>query len=90
MPWKRIGLRISVALKSWKDNWQNNLPPPRPVDQPRLVDAAADKCESAVLKYMVDNKRSEADTDPINAWLRTEKFANNLMFSDDKNTFIER
>jgi hypothetical protein len=90
LPWKLIGTRISVGLKSWKENWENNLAPPRPPDQVRLVTAAVDKCESALLKFMADGKRDQADTDSIKEWLRVEKFPNNLLFSEDKSTFIER
>jgi hypothetical protein len=90
MAWKLTATRISAGLKSWKDNWDNNLPPPRPADQARLVTGAFDQCETAVLKYINDGKRTEVAPDLLNQWLQNEKFPNNLMFSDDKSTFITR
>lgn len=88
--WKYAATRLSVAIKSWKDRWQNDLPPPRPADQARLVNRIADLADSSFLTLAHDGKRESVDPEPIKNWLINEKFPNSLMLTDDKNTFIAR
>lgn len=90
IPWKLTATRLSVAMKTWKDNWENNLPPPRPADQKALVSRIADLGESKFFKPANETKRDQVDVEAMISWLQTSKFPNVLLLTDEKSSFIAR
>lgn len=88
--WKLAATRLGVALKAWKDHWENDLPPPRPADQARLVSRVVDIAESQYLKQAREGKRDQVNAEAFTEFRRNEKFPNAVMLTDDKNSFIAR
>jgi hypothetical protein len=89
--WYLAAMRLSVSLKSWRSNWENNLPPPRPADHARMVSRVADLGDSAFLAPVLARQRANIAAKDLTDFLVAERAAVGvLLFADDKSSFIER
>jgi hypothetical protein len=92
LPWKLVANRLSLAFREWRYNWETYVPvAKRSAQWQEMVRTVATAADEDILRYMmVGNQTESVDTNRLRIFLQSMTNVPNLLFNEDKNSFITR